>query len=1142
MCCKIKKKYLHNTSKCLFVCESAVIYNRFRLDAFLVLLFLCLFISTNSYSQSNLVSLNGMSDNMSLEDFIEQLEDQSDFSFVYNSEKLNDLKIKSLPLESMHLTSLLSLVLTPIGLNFIIYRDKIIIKEKGTTVPMTLLKSSTQIQKTDMVRIEKIVLGRVLCDDDSEPIVGASIRIKNQIYGTASDRDGYYNLKCNIGDSLLVTAIGFVDFESVVGLNIIEDVRLKPNMISLKEVNIIGYGEEETRELLGSVSSVSPIVSGEVPNNFDDILAGTASGLWFQKSSGVPGSASTIAIRGVTSLQPDANSPLIVVDGVPLFSSEENLNSITYKTFSGAGFGFSDNYVYNDLRESDEFKKNGLNMVNTEDIESISVLKDAYSTSIYGSRGAAGVILITTKKPKKRGLSASFLYETSLSKPVGKPDLMNAEQYSELYSTYYGVSFPNQVNTNWYDLVVRNAVGNKMSLSVQNKKHNGFFYMSFSQINQESYIIGSDYKRYTGRFNFQQTIHDRVRIGANLAITSEKNNSLLAPKIYRDAILKAPNVPVYDADGDYSFDNTGNPFGKYAENPLAMAKTGKGEVYDTYTIANVYLDLELTNWLSYRFDFGVNLIETDAISAYRNGSFPDRKNSIENDGYSRKWVVTNTFNGSRTYGDHSMKFVLGQSLEQSRQKEEEVFFEDLWGIGSNGNLDLNDYETERRRYALASWFGRFNYNYKHKVFAGISYRVDGSSRFRKNNRYQMFPAFSAGWIVKSDADNSFLNLLKLRSSFGYSGVEQSTYTYGALRTYQTHPQNLNYAGTPILSEENGAELDISWEKTKNFDFGLDVSFFHERLKATVDYYSKEVNNLLLFTDVVAISGYNKQWVNLGKMKNTGVELNLDCNLIDSDFKWNLLLTTAYNKNEVLEINYSDEEVWQADQAYKYFKKGKEAAQFYLHDWQGVNPATGNPIWQYANGVLSENAPTDDANRKAFGSGIPTLTGGMNNSFVYKGFELNASLIFVSGKKMMNGTAALLHTYSTTEAYNLDPNVLNYWRKEGDITSQPALTNNSIDNSNNYTTSRTSSRFYEDASFIRLKRLVLAYYLPKPIVKKLKLEGVKLYAQATNLFTITNYSGVDPEVSAFGSSSLLSGYDEVTMPQSKSFSLGLRINL
>ncbi len=559
MCCKIKKKYLHNTSKCLFVCESAVIYNRFRLDAFLVLLFLCLFISTNSYSQSNLVSLNGMSDNMSLEDFIEQLEDQSDFSFVYNSEKLNDLKIKSLPLESMHLTSLLSLVLTPIGLNFIIYRDKIIIKEKGTTVPMTLLKSSTQIQKTDMVRIEKIVLGRVLCDDDSEPIVGASIRIKNQIYGTASDRDGYYNLKCNIGDSLLVTAIGFVDFESVVGLNIIEDVRLKPNMISLKEVNIIGYGEEETRELLGSVSSVSPIVSGEVPNNFDDILAGTASGLWFQKSSGVPGSASTIAIRGVTSLQPDANSPLIVVDGVPLFSSEENLNSITYKTFSGAGFGFSDNYVYNDLRESDEFKKNGLNMVNTEDIESISVLKDAYSTSIYGSRGAAGVILITTKKPKKRGLSASFLYETSLSKPVGKPDLMNAEQYSELYSTYYGVSFPNQVNTNWYDLVVRNAVGNKMSLSVQNKKHNGFFYMSFSQINQESYIIGSDYKRYTGRFNFQQTIHDRVRIGANLAITSEKNNSLLAPKIYRDAILKAPNVPVYDADGDYSFDNTGNP-------------------------------------------------------------------------------------------------------------------------------------------------------------------------------------------------------------------------------------------------------------------------------------------------------------------------------------------------------------------------------------------------------------------------------------------------------------------------------------------------------------------------------------------------------------------------------------------------------
>jgi TonB-linked SusC/RagA family outer membrane protein len=1089
-----------------------------------------------------------MSDNMSLEDFIEQLENQSDFSFVYNSEKLKDLKIKSLPLENTPLASLLSFVLTPIGLNFIIYRNKIIIKEKGTVVPMTLLKSSNQIQNTDMIRIEKIVIGRVLCDDDSEPIVGASIRIKNQIYGTASDKDGYYNLKCNIGDSLLVTAIGFVDFESVVGLSIIEDIRLKPNMISLKEVNIIGYGEEETRELLGAVSSVSPNVSGEVPNNFDDILAGSASGLWFQKSSGAPGSASTIAIRGVTSLQPDANSPLIVVDGVPLFSSEENLNTITTKSLGGSALGLSNNYVFNDIRESGEFRKNGLNMVNTEDIESISVLKDAYSTSIYGSRGAAGVILIATKKPKKRGLSASFLFESSLSKPVGKPDLMNANQYADLYSNYYSelkneeVVFPNHVNTNWYDLVVRNAVGNKLSLSVQNKKHNGFFYMSFSQLNQESYIIGSDYKRYTGRFNFQQSIHDRVRVGANLAITSEKNNALLAPKVYRDAILKAPNVPVYNDEGDYSFDNAGNPDGKYAENPFAMAKTGKGEVYDTYTIANVYLDLELTNWLSYRFDFGINLIETDAIVAYRNGFKPDEKISIESDGYSRKWMVTNTLNGSRSFGDHSLKFVLGQSFEQSRQKEEEVFYEDLWAVSSSGNHDINDYSMEKRKFALASWFGRLSYNYKQKLFAGISYRIDGSSRFKKSNRYQMFPAFSAGWIIKSDSDHKFVNLLKVRSSFGYSGVEQSTFSYGAVRTYQTHPNNLNYAGTPILSEENGAELDISWEKTKNFDFGIDVSFFHEKLKATIDYYSKEVNNFLLFTDVLAVSGYDMQWVNVGKMKNSGVELNLDCNLIDGDFKWNLLLTTAYNKNEVLEINYSGEEVWQADQAYKYFKKGKEAAQFYLHDWQGVNPATGNPVWQYANGVLSEEAPTDDANRKAFGSGIPTLTGGMNNTFTYKGFELNASLTFVSGEKMMNGTAALLHTYTTTEAYNLSPDVLNYWKKVGDVTSQPALTNNSIDNSNNYTTSRTSSRFYEDASFIRLKRLVLAYYLPKPIVKKLKLEGVKLFAQATNLFTITNYSGVDPEVSAFGSSSLLSGYDEVTMPQSKSFSLGLRINL
>lgn len=1148
MCCKIKKKYLHNTSKSVFVCESVTNCNRFSLDMFLILLFLCLINPIQVFSQSKSISLKEFGVEMAFEAFIDELEKQSDFTFVYNPERLQHIKVKPIRGDEMSMEAILSIVFTPLGLNFIVYRDKIIIKEKGGDVPMTLLESASNAEAYDMMRIEKIVLGRVLCDEDGQAIIGASIRVKNQVHGTASDKDGYYNLKCNIGDTILISAIGFVNYETLVGLKIIEDIRLKPNLISLKEVNIIGYGEEATRELLGAVNSINPMISGEVPNDFDDILAGSASGLWFQKSSGVPGSASTISIRGVTSLQPNANSPLIVVDGVPLFSNEENLNQITTQSFSGAFLGLANNYVYNDIRESNEFQKNGLNMINTEDIESISVLKDAYSTSIYGSRGAAGVILITTKKPKKRGLSASFLFETSLSKPVGKPDLMNADQYAQLYNAYYSelkskeVIFPSTNHTNWYDLVVRNAIGNKLSLSIQNKKHNGFFYMSFSQIDQESYILGADYKKYTGRLNFQQRIHDRVSLGANLTITAEKNNSLLAPKIYRDAILKAPNVLVYNSEGDYNFNNSGNPYGNYFANPLAMAKSDKGEVVDNYTIANVYLDFELTNWLSYRFDLGVNLIDTDAVSAYRKGVSPDIKETIESDGYSRKWIVTNTIKGFRQFDDHYFKFVLGQSFEQSRQKEEEVFYSDLFGINTSGNHEISEFQAEKRRFALASWFGRLNYNFKQKLFAGVSYRIDGSSRFKKSNRYQMFPAFSAGWILKSDVGDSFMNLFKIRSSFGYSGVEQSTFTYGALRTYQTHSQNLNYAGNLILSEENGAELDISWEKTKNFDFGVDMSFFKERLKTSLDYYSKQVNNLLLFTDVPAVSGYQKQWVNVGKMKNTGIEVNLDCKLIDSEFKWDMLLTSAYNKNKVLELNYVGQEVWEADQAYKYFKEGREAAQFFLYDWQAVNPETGNPVWKYPNNILSETPPNSDSFRRTFGSGIPSLTGGMNHRLKYKGFELNAFLTFVNGKEMLNGTAALLHTYTTTEAYNLSPDVLNYWKKGGDETSQPALFNNSITNTSNYTTSRTSSRFYEDASFIRMKRLVLAYYLPKQIVSKWKLESVKIYAQATNLFTITNYSGVDPEVSAFGSSSLLSGYDEVTMPQSKSFSLGLRINL
>lgn len=1147
---KIRKKYPHDTSKCLFVCNSTVQAGSCKTHVVVFFIICFSLISSSSYSQSVLISLQNMNKSMSFEAFIQEVESQTKLSFVYNPDKLAGIQLQIPGGEELHLEALLAAVFSPLGFSFILYRDKIIIKEQSGAVPMTKLKSSSLIQMKNIQRMEKVVLGRILCDDDSQPIVGASVRVKNEFIGIASDKDGYYTLKCLLGDTIVVSAIGFVKQEIVVGLKMIEDVRLEADVVNLQEVNVIGYGEEVKEEQIGAMSSISTSMSGEIPNDFDEALGGTASGLWFQKSSGIPGAASTIAIRGVTSLQPDANSPLVVVDGVPLFSSDESFNNITFQSFSGGDFlSLADNYIYNDIQEADYFQKNGFNMINPEDIESISVLKDAYSTSIYGSRGAAGVILIESKKPKKYGLKVNLLLEGSVSNPIEKPNLMNGEEYAQFYSNYYSqlkneeVVFPSGINTDWYDLVVRTAKGNKLNLSLQNKKHNGYLYFSFSQLNQESYIVGSDYKRYTGRFNFRHNINERFHVGTNLSMASVKNNSLLAPKIYRDAILKAPNVPAYNAKGEFTFNNEGNPYGKYSENPLAMALSDKGEVVDNYIITNVYAGVEITKWLTYRFDFGIDLIDTDAISAYRNSNSPSKKLSIESDGYSRKWIITNTIDGTRSFNEHYFKFVLGQSFEQSRQKEDQLLYENLWEFARKDGNTLLDFKTDKRKYALASWFGRLNYNYKKTLFLGLSYRVDGSSRFNEDNRYQIFPAFSLGWIVKKDDENSYLSLLKLRSSFGYSGVEQSTFTYGALRTYTLQQKDLTYGKTPILVETNGSNLNISWEKTKNFDLGIDFSWFRNHLQGSIDYYQKQVNNLLLYTDVVAVSGYTKQWVNVGAMKNSGIEFSMDSKLINRDLKWDLAITAAYNKNKVIKLNQAGYQVWGQDQAYKYFEEGKEAAQFYLYDWAGVNPDTGNPMWRYANGTLSEEPPHgNDENRKVFGSGIPKYTGGISNKLQYKGVELTAFLVFAEAKKLINGTAAILHTYTTTDTYNLSPNVARYWKHKGDVTNQPALFNQSITSQNNYTTSRTSSRFYEDASFIRLKKLVLAYYFPKKIVNSLKFDEIKIFAQASNLFTITNYSGSDPEVSAFGSSSLLSGYDEVSMPQTKTFSLGIRISL
>lgn len=1110
-------------------------------------LLLFVFFSHMAFSQITTISTQNIVKGMPLMDIIKEIESQSGFSFVYNPEHLKDLQLSVSPDNNMPLQNLLKMILEPLGLGFILYRNKIILKKNPDFIPMTKLKVANQVEAMQKILVRKILVGRILGRENGLPIADASIRIKGGNHkGTASDEDGYYKLHCFVGDTILISAIGFKQKEEVVGLKILNDIPLETDIINLKEINIIGYGEEGKEEKTGAVSSISPFALGEIPNHPDEILAGSVSGLWFQKTSGVPGASSTISIRGLTSLQPDANSPLIVVDGVPLFSLDENLNHLTSLSAGENMLGLMDNYVVNDVPETDLFQKNGMNMINPEDIQSVSVLKDAYSTSIYGSRGATGVILITTKQPKTLGLNINFLTETGIAKPIGKPNLMNGEEYANFYSNYYSkllneeISFPNNINTNWYDKVVRTAKHNKYAFSIQNKQNRGSLFFSFSHLELESYILGADLKRYTGRLNVQQNVKHDFQLGSNFSISSEKNNAILAPKIYRNAILKAPNVPIYAKNGDFNFENGENPFGNYLGNPLAMALEGKGEILDHCIISNTYAKIKLSNWLTYQLDFAFHWIETDAVSQNRKSNEPDKKQSVESNGNFGKWLITNTIRGVQCRKNHSLRFVLGQSYEKASLKQEEMIYEQSSNL--NQGLNLSDFQPNRKKYALASWFGRINYRYKNYFFAGISYRIDGSSRFSENNKYQIFPAFSMGYNVIENRANQFANHIKLRASFGYSGVEQSTRTYGALRSFEAHQHDLTYGNKPILTEVNASNLKLSWEKTRNLDFGIDFSLLNKNLSGSIDYYSKKSNNLLLYTDVPAIWGYRKQWINAGSMKNTGLEINLEANIIKKALNWNLDFIAAYNKNKLLEINEAGYEIWSQEQAYKYFEEGSEAAQFYLFEWMGVNPQNGNPLWKYADGNIGEKPPSDPKDRKKFGSGIPKFTGALRNILAYKGIELSCYFVFSEGKKLMNGTSAILHTYTTPAANNLSKSAANYWKNSKTKAHNPALFNSSVTRQQNYITSRTSSRFYEDASFIRLKNMVLAYRFPKKINKHLGVKQMKIYVQASNLFTISNYSGTDPEVSAFGSSSLLSGYDEVNMPQVKSFSFGVRIGI
>jgi len=1006
----------------------------------------------------------------------------------------------------------------------------------------------------------KMTVTGTVKDIEGKTVPGTHVQVKGTNVATETDINGHFSIQMHKGETLKFSFIGYKPVEKIVNTPDPVNIVLEEDKLTLGEVVFTGYSTQERRDITGSVTTVRP---REVTSalSVDKMLAGQAAGVFMSTSSGALGAANVLTIRGISTIMGD-NNPLYVIDGVPIYgtSRENNLTSTSggsFPAYSFAGTNVSSS-ITNNPTLTYSFEKNPLTSLNPEDIESIEILKDAFATAIYGSRGAAGVILITTKKGVRDRTKIDVNFNTAIENPLGKLNLLNGEEYNLIYSLYYPNSpFTSNYNTDWIDAVTRTAISTNISASVSGGTEKTNYFVSMSLNNNQSYIINNDLQRLSVRVNLDSKLNKITTIGTNISLSQVDNDALQAPTIYALAARKAPNLPIYNEKGDYFYGQGTNPYG-YAEayNPVATAYQNKMSSLDNRVTGNIYLELRPTTWMTLRSDVGTDLY--NVRTSVRKADVPlsevvSKNQAQETVSMSSKFVVNNTLNINKEFGNHFIQGILGQSYETSTVYANSIigrnfFSQYLVGVGAAQTKSVA--AGGEAKSALLSGFARLNYQFKRTYMAGLTYRIDGSSKYNKDNRYISTPSFSLGWRLSEEKfikDNAkWINDLKLRGSVGWSSKDANSDYYGAQAEYGLIT-SANYAGRPYLSMSQPGNTNLDWEKTVTYDAGIDATLFDRKIDMTLDYYYKKTTDMLFSSNVPAYTGYTKQDQNIGDMSNSGIELRFTSyNISGKDFQWMTTLTLSRNTNKILKLNFEGNQIDELNSSYKYYAVGHSAAQFYLHKWYGVNPESGNPLWVYKDGTISETPPAADNstapyNKFIMGDATPDFYGGFNNSFIYKGFEVNFLFTFSYGGQMINNTKAQLMTYSTKDANNLDKDILKFWQIYGHKTDVPKLKNASITGNYDYTASSTITRFLEDNSYLRLKNLEIAYSLPENMLQKSKLfKQVRIYAIATNLLTFTKYSGIDPEVSAFGSSATASGYDNLTMPQTRAFQFGVKL--
>lgn len=930
-----------------------------------------------------------------------------------------------------------------------------------------------------------VVHGTIIDAKSGMPIPGANVIEKGTTHGAITDFDGKFNLE--VGDTaiLQISYLGYAAKEIPVAGKTNLTIKLSPEASALEKIVVVGYVTQEKAAVTASVSSLdAKDLEGVTSSDVSGMLQGKASGVQVINSSGRPGASPTINIRGLASINGNS-SPLWVMDGV-ILHSPPNLNPSAVK--------------------------------------SISILKDASATALYGSRGANGVIVITTKNGVSGKTTVTVSSKIGFSEfNQGNFELMNSQQ---LYDYYQKYGNPNQIpanitdevlktDYNWIENGTQTGIVQDYDVSVSGGGEKTRTYLTIGYFEETGTLKDYKYKQMNARLNMIYEINDNLKIKPKVAVNYSQDHNQEGSLFDMNTYL--PWDKPYDENGELinPRDYSGVWYGRNQRNYLydLQWNYGKSNVFNIY--GNLDLEYEITDNLTFISTNSLNLYKGKGFGYTdpRSTSGEADKGIINQSAASRITRFTNQMlRYSNNFGDHSIKALI--AYEYNDYLYESTGATGTGIIPGSEILDVaanpKDVYGTKNEYALQSVLSNVNYAFDNRYLVQVSARYDGASNFGEKNKYGTFFSVSGGWNIHNEDffKSELFDQLKLRASYGSVGNRPGS----LYPQYGLYSISSSYNGIPAATPSQLANPNLSWEKSYQSNFGIDARIL-DRFNLSVDYYVKNTSDLLYFVALPALTGYTGYWENIGGFKSSGVELVAGADLLNSksEVQWNINLNIGTSNNEVTEL-FEGQEI---DRGSKITRIGEDFNTWYMRKWLGVDPANGNPLWEMVDPVSGERTKTSDYNKatkQIVGTSTPDFYGGFGTNVSYKGFHLGASFSFVSGGKILNLSRQL---YDSDGAYpTFNQQVLHdgwtRWEKPGDIATHPLPLYGGNNNSN-----KPSSRYLEDGSYLRLRNVRLGYTFGESVLNTLKISNIELYVSGDNLLTFTDFSGTDPEVGADG---------------------------